>query len=481
MNRARILCLSLVALGVAVPMQSALAQPASVVAPASAPSALPDALSTALATALNDRPEMRTAALRSDIARERIRQAAARFYPTVDLLLTAQSNTVYDTFSGVTATGTVQGQTVTVAVARLSPRYTVSPALQLGNDIYTGGRDSALLRNAQAAHQADMLGAEAQTREVMRDVTLAYLHLGQAWHRWRIATRWAEVARSLEKATAGRLVAGRASQLEAETDALARAQRDLDVQTQSQEVAARRAEFLRALGRRSDVSPARPEELGPLLTNFTHELDALEARGIAPDNADAAGPGNEPELLRAHAMSQAARELVNVEKSANLPQVRLLAQYVGAGRSDSSIGSAFTDMRRGTSSVWVTVTHNLFSGFATQSRILEARMNAERMLEEATGVQSRLSLAQQGLAGALAKAEAQFEYAQQRRQVEALRLQVAQARLGAGRAYTEDVEKAHMAVAAADADILDRRIGRVAALVRLKFVSIKDVTAEAKP
>jgi outer membrane protein TolC len=477
-----------------VPVPPAFAQPAASALPASAPidatgarqsegaaPALPNSLSTALATALNDRPEFRTAALRTDIARERIRQAVARFYPTVDLLITAQNNTIYDTFSGITATGTLQGQVLTVDVARSSPRYTINPALQLSYELYTGGRDSALLRNAQAAHQADALAAQAQTREVLRDVTLAYLRLGQAWHRWRTATQWAEFARSQERATAVRLEAGRASELETQTDALARAQRDVDAQTLSHEVAARHADFLRALGRPSASLRSRPEELTPALANFERELDALMARGIVQDGAELDAPGTGPELRRAHALAEAARETVSVEKSANLPQVRLQAQYVGAGRSDASLGSALTHTRRSSFAAAVVVSFNLFSGYMTQSRVAEAKANAERMQEEAASVQRKLALAHQNLALGLAKAGVQLQLAQQRRQLEALRLQVAQAKHSAGRAFTDEVDKAQAALAAADAEILDRRIDEAVAQVRLQFVSTNDLGREAQP
>lgn len=456
---------------------SATATPAA--APTATAATLPASLASLLAMALHDRPEMRAAMLGSGAARERIRQAAARFYPTIDLQMSAQRTSLYDTFSGITATGTIQGQPVSVDVQRTSPKYTVNPTLEVAYELYSGGRDAALLRNAQAAHRGEMLGVEVQTREVMREVTLGYLRLGQAWHRWDTARRWADVARKQEHATARRFAAGRASDLEVNTDTLARAQRDLDVLSRSQDVAIAHAAFLRVLGQAPAAgATVRPEDLAPFLKEFVRELDALEASHSTSDGAAAAGGQEGPESERARATAEAARALVAAERAAHLPQVKLLAQYTGAGRSDESIGTAFGDTRKSAYAVGLLVSFNLFSGFSIQAREAEARLNAERLSADAAAIQGRLSSAWQSLQAMRARARAEQDYARQRRQVEALRLKVMQAKMDAGRASTEDVDLAHMSLAAADADVFDKRIDLIASDIRLKYASTRDMSLE---
>ncbi len=449
----------------------------SAAAPAPAPQALPSSLPDSLAIALNERAELRAATLQNDAARERTRQAAARFYPSVDLLMTTQRNKSYDTFTGITATGTVQGQTVVVDVARSSPRYTVNPSLQIGYDLYTGGRDSASVRNSQDAQRSSALRAEVLSREILREVTVDYLRLGQAWRRWQTATRWLEFAREHEQATAQRLAAGRASELESRTDALARAQRELDLRARAQDVSTRYAEFIGALGRHPEATAVRPESLAPLLAGFDHELETLDVRGLAPDAAAIAHTADAPESARAQIDAQAAREMIDVERAAYLPQVSLFAQYTGAGRSDSSVGSALGTERKGAYAFGVTVSVNLFSGFATQSRVSEAQINAARLNAEANELDTRLALGRSALESVLAQAQAQAQYTRQRREVGALQLQVAQAKADAGRGFADDVAQARMALEAIDADIADNRVDVVIARIKLQFVSSKDAAS----
>ena len=436
--------------------------------------ALPLSLPESLAIALNERTELRSAALQTDAARERTRQVAARFYPTVDVLMTAQRNKTYDTFTGVTATGTLQGQALVIDVTRRSPRYTVVPTLQIGYDLYAGGRDSASMRNAQAAERSSALRADLVSRDILREVTVDYLRLGQAWQRWRTATKWAEVARERETATVQRLSVGRASELEARSDALGRAQRELDVHARAQDVALRHLEFIGALGRRPGAMPARPEDLAPFLANFERELDALDTRGVASGAVPVPQTGDQPEFARARADVTAARELIDLERAANRPHVSLFAQYTGAGRSESSFGSALGDQRRGAYALGMTVSINLFSGFLTEARVSEAQINAARLAEEARQIDTRLAQAHSALEGTLAQTQMQLRYAIQRREVGALQLQVAQAKAEAGRGLADDVAQARMSLDAIDAGIAESRVDVVIAQVRLQFASSKD-------
>ncbi|MCP5016350.1 MAG: TolC family protein [Ketobacter sp.] len=443
-----------------------------------ATSPLGSSLAVLLAEALNDSPEMRVAILRSGAAGERIQQAAARFYPSIDFQVTAQSTELYDTFSGITASGTVLGETLVVDVERESPQYIVKPALELSYDLYTGGRDSALLRNSKSAFRADAVGVELQAHKIMREVTLGYLRLGQAWHRWKTAQRWVEVARNQEKATEKHFAAGRASELEVNTVALTRAQRELDVQSKSESFVVAYTDFLRALGRPIVGLALHPKNEASFFENFEAELNKLQTVEITKDGSKFTSAEGNHEFERAHTIALAANELVTVEKASHLPQVRLSAQYVGAGRDDGSIGSAIEDISKESYVVGLTVSWNLFSGHETRARVAEARLNATRLFEEAAEIQNRLASARKNLASVYARAKARLEYAQQHREVEALRLKVEQAKLNVGRGFTEDVEQAQMALVAADADILDKRIDVVISQVKLRFALTQDMSPE---
>lgn len=441
-----------------------------------APSAeFPTSLRDALAVAVTQRPDIRAAEQKLAGARQRTLEAAARFYPSLDFGIQARDGINYDTFSGITVTGTILGQPLAAEVTKTQPRYLLSPYVRISYDLYTGGRDSAQRQNAAALERSTMLEADILSRSILREVIVCYLQVLKARERYRLAKHWLSYAEAHEKLTLTRAAHGKASDFDLQTDALNTAQRRFEFNNATQQLADRYTDYLSALGLPPEAAEFSPERIESLGGNVDGELKALDAADASMSNVLGAPPrDSDVELQKARADLEAARHTITAERAGYRPQVNLFAQYDGIGRNDNNFGDAYHGIRRSGFQMGLTMTLNVFSGYATAARVDQAQANAERVSMDVQRLENQLKHARNRLSSELELALAQENFARERRKRAELQLRIAEAKAGVGRSEVDAVNLAQMELAAIDSDIACSRLDASMARVKLKFASSAD-------
>jgi outer membrane protein TolC len=420
-------------------------------------------LAEAVNIAIDNRIEIRIAAARAEGLQARVRQALSRYYPSLDVGLTADRVLNYDVFTGITGQVTIAGQTATINVERTVPRYTVIPSVRLSYDLFTGWRDSAVLEGSKA----DLRGGEAEalivSRDVVKDVALAYLQLRRAAQQLETAKIWVDHYVKREAAAKTRLSEGQLSDIDYRIERLAVAEREIEVRKLEREVQARVEDYTVALG---NPEPSRLPG-GRAAPGFGADLDA-EIDSIAK------WADGTLEINKTQADVEAAQFRIRSEQGSHYPQIKWYVQYAEVGRSDADVLNAFGNLRRRDYSLGFTVAYNLFSGFNTSARVAEALADSTRLSLQLTKTSKSLEHATQKLRSALERDSAALSLAEQRREIAQLKLTAAEQRFAGGLVPKTYVEQASMealdASRAVDIAKLDRSIARF----RLTFASIAD-------
>jgi outer membrane protein len=316
-----------------------LLSPAALVAPAAAQS-----LQEALALAYANNPTLQTARAQLRAVDENVPQALAGWRPTVQM-----------TGSVGTATGT-QTNTRTGTRADLD-RDTTSLQGTVSQPLYRGGRTVASTRRAEnqvLAQRARLLATEQQ---VLADTVNAYVAVIRDQEEVRLNINNEQVLTRQLQATNERFRVGeitRTDVAQAESRlAGARASR-ADSEGRLQQS---RATFTRLVGQ----APERLVAPQPLRTPAQNARDAGALAGQ-----------NNPNVVAALFDEAAARDLVDVNFSALLPQVSLNASTF---RNDNASSA---DTRSTGSQVTANLTVPLYQGGAEHAQVRQARQSAQQ-------------------------------------------------------------------------------------------------------
>ena len=399
--------------------------------------AVPVHLAEATALAINERPELRLESERQDIARSKVREARGNFYPSLDLSGSSDYIKNYDTFTGINISARIAGQDVAVNIQKEVPAYELNGALDLVYNLYTGGRDKALLGEAVdnlavAGHQ------QAVTlRRIRLQVADAYWGLKKVQMQFAMADRALELERLQIKVAQTEHRLARRSDLAYEESLLA---------GREKEVALRRAgrDCLRAYSSYRDAL-GLPE--APAVTSC-EQMPRL-ADDPDPDQYPEAPEAVHPEIQQLKSDILAAREREKAARAENAPKLDLFAKYALIGRDPDAYMDAWRDASPEYYMVGLKVSMNLFNGGKTRERIRQAEGEQRVKRLELTEKERALVQARQERQAALQNARDALSLALARKDLERTREQVAKTRLQSGR--ISELEYRQTATSAEDA------------------------------
>lgn len=297
------------------------------------------------------------------ISRSKINHAHGAFKPSLDLSSTVQRIKLYDDFTSVAITGQIGEENVDLALAKTSPRYQVNSGLGLEYNLYSGGLNSAKLREAEAQDAAAHAQHGLTRRAIILEVARAYWELRKSQIRLQVATRKADYSRSARHLADTQSMAGRISKIEHQSIVLESDEKQILARQEKLKLEDAAQKYRVAVG--IDLSEDfQPPEL-PTLADDSDAYEIVENQIL------------HPQLQKADAHLEAAVARVEAARAARRPKVDLFAHYGLVGRNDTRLTSSLRELDRDYAALGIRFSLNLFDGNRTQENIAQALAETE--------------------------------------------------------------------------------------------------------
>jgi outer membrane protein len=379
-------------------------------------------LQEALALAYANNPTLQAARARLRAADEAVPQALAGWRPTVQL-----------TGSFGTAVGNANQQG---APRRDTDRDPLSATASVTQPIYRGGRTIASTRQAENRVLAERARLLATEQQVLQDTVNAYVALIRDQEEVRLNTNNEQVlARQLqatnERFRVGEITRTDVAQAESRLAGARAARADAEGRLQ-----ASRATFQRLVGQ----PPQRLTAPQPISAPVTTAAQAAQVASL-----------NNPNVVAALFDEAAARDQVDVQFSALLPQVSVTAQ---TSRSDNA---SQPDTRINGSQVIASLTVPIYQGGAEYAAVRQARQQAQ---------QARQAIDEQRRQAQAAATQAWENLQTSRATVDSVRSQIRAAEIALDGVQREAIvgSRTTLDVLNAEQELLNARVALVRAL-----------------
>ncbi len=383
--------------------------------------AVPLSLTAATELAIKARPELSLEIEKAKLALSKVQQARGNFLPTLDFLASNSYVKSYDNFTGIDISARIAGQDISVTIDKNVPSYQLNDELSLGLNLYAGGRDRALLGEAEDNLEAAHHQEGATLRKVRLEVARAYWELKKAHLRYSMAKRELELVRMEMEIAATEQRVDRSSEVEYAAVVLKGREKEVAVKIMDRDCLRAFDHYLHVVGMEDKGLLPSVEQI-PRLTDDP-DSETNSAGGIA----------DHPDILRLGTELQAASERKEAAKAENLPKLDLFARQSLIGRDSNSLWDAWGDTQADNSMIGLRLSMNLFNGFKTMENINQAE--AEVRIKRLQLVQKKRELAEAKNVRktALETARDQLSLALTREKLEEAREKAAGSQLQSGR------------------------------------------------
>lgn len=328
----------------------------------------PTSLADAVEQALDRRLDIRMTEADQRYASARVRQARARFRPRVGLSVEFSNTRRWDDYAGISAEYDMPGVGRThIDVTSESQRYQLQPVLEASYSLYSGGGDSASLRQAQATEQSAGYATRTASQRVILEVAGRYLDLRRSCAQWKSANAALTLAVDRNRLSEGRKKSGRLAEIELREDNLALMEKRQVLEQRSKQVASAHGRYVSAVNDLPSYASPGPDTACRFDRSIEEDLRMVTS-------VTAGMPKREKYALDI----AAAREQVSVEKAARMPQVSLFARYGHIGRHDHSLNDLLSDTRRQEAVMGIRVSFDLYDGGLGRSRVDAAQVDLQR-------------------------------------------------------------------------------------------------------
>jgi outer membrane protein TolC len=313
----------------------------------------PITLAQALELAKRNNNDLQVSILQLERSKGALREQQASLLPTVGL-----TGSVSNGRSASSSLGATQQQKLNPNAPDATAETSFSGQAQLRYDLYTSGRRTAAIREAEEQLRVQELDVERQVEEIRLNVATDYYNLQQQDENVRIsrsAVQNAEAslrdANALERAGVGTRFDVLRSQVN-----LANAQQDLTNAISQQQIARRQLATRLNITQSINISAADPVQLAGLWN------ESLE-------NSIILAYQNRPELQQQLAQRQISEQQRRQALAALGPQVSLVASYdlLDVFNDNTSVSDGY--------SVGVQATLSLFDGGVAKARASQAKSN----------------------------------------------------------------------------------------------------------
>ena len=387
-----------------------------------APGDVPLDLASATGLALERRGEMDLAREKERLALSVLKEAEGNFLPTLDLTGSSSYTRNFDRFSGVEVSADIGGQDISARVENTVPSYMLQARLELLLNLWSGGRDQALLGQARDKLAAQRHHAAVTRRRIEAEVGKAYWGLKKAKLHYRMAARDARVSQRELRVARTRNRAGRLSEVELAEAVLAHQEKQTSLGTADRRCLRAFRGFLRVL-----AIPAEEDGAGGC-----HGVPTL---ADAPDVGRAGDQGEEshPEIAELASDIAADIEGEQVQRAEFYPKIDFFSRYDLVGRDTNSYFQSWRDAQSADYVVGIRLSLNLFNGMRTRERIHQARSKTRLKRLRLQNLRRRLAEASDAARTALAACRDRLSLARARGRLERAHLKLAEGRLADGR------------------------------------------------
>lgn len=401
-------------------------------------SPLPASLSAAVELAIQNRTEIRIENVRAAIQKAGVNIAKSGFLPTLDFLSEAKRASIYDVFTGYNVVVDIGGISYTVKVDQDSIPYQVSNTFEFNYNLYSGGKDAAILKEARANQASAEYGKDNTYRKITLDVASAYWELRKAQVSSSIQQRWRDYYLVSLQVAEAQLQAGRIPAIDKEEADLRFQEQEVALMQATREINDRILNYRSALGLRGDAGGSQEV---PQLTDDPERNLALPELDMS----------RHPGLLKLKADIQAASAHRETAGSEFFPKLDFFAQYSQIGRSSDSFSDAYDELHRNYYLFGVRLSINLFEGFRTLNQTRQTALAEKLARIQYEQREQELSDAGRDRSRRLAKAEDDFTLAQKRLLLSQARERVARAQNRTGK-YSELEYRKEQTAAQEEAD-----------------------------
>ena len=383
--------------------------------------AVPLSLIEATDMAIKARPDLFLEIEKTKLAVSRVKQARGNFLPTLDFLATNSYVKSYDSFTGIDISARIAGQNISVTIDKNVPSYQLNDELSFDLNLYAGGRDSALLGEAEENLQSARHQEGATERKVRLEVARAYWELKKAHLRYAMAKRELELVRMEMEVAATEHRVDRRSEVEYDAVVLKGREKEVALKTMDRDCLRAFSHNLHVVGMEDKGSLPSAEQIPRLTDDPDSETNSAE------------GISDHPDILRLEAELHAAQARTEAARAENLPKIDLVARHSLIGRDSSSLWDAWGDTQADNSMIGLRLSMNLFNGFRTEERINQAE--AEVRIKKLQLVQKKREIteAENVRKTALETARDQLSLALAHEKLEAAREKAAGSQLQSGR------------------------------------------------
>lgn len=379
---------------------------------------LPLTLEGAINTALQNRPEMHMENIQLQISQSKINHAHGAFKPSLDLSSTAQRIKLYDDFTSVAISGQIGEENVDLALAKTSPRYQINSGLDLEYNLYSGGLNSAKLREAQAQEVATHAQYGLARRAIILEVARAYGELRKSQIRLQVATRKADYSRAARHLADTQSTAGRISKIEHQRIVLEADEKQILAGQEKLKLVDAARKYRVAVG--MDLSDDfQPPEL-PTLVDDGDAYEFVENQIL------------HPQLQKVDAHLEAAVARVEAARASRRPKVDLFAHYGFVGRSDTRFASSLREQDRDYAALGIRFSLNLFDGSRTQENIAQALAETELAKLQRRVSENELTASSREKTLSLALIEDEIKLMEQKRLLQTAKEKIAMVQLQRG-------------------------------------------------
>lgn len=325
-----------------------------------APKDLPVTLKAAIDMAINNRPEVKIGKEQIRLEESRYREREGLFLPTADLSAFTQYLRNYDDYTGLDIISQLDGHEVAATIERTVPTFQIGAGVEVGYNIYSGGRDSAAINEAKGRVASSEAGKKVAERKVTLMVSKAFWELRKAQINSGIAAIELEYSRSALLVSDSQLKSSRIPSIERDTQALEVREKETALADCRSVLASCFSTYLNALGISGKVEIS------------AGQIPALK---VDSDQLPVKDEGERPEISRLKADMVAANARKAIAAADNFPKLDFFAKYQLTGRDDSYFHSG-QDIKSDNLVVGVKLTSNIFDGFRTTERQRAAKAEA---------------------------------------------------------------------------------------------------------
>jgi outer membrane protein TolC len=324
---------------------------------------LPVKLDEAIDVALHNRVDIAIVSQQSSSATSKVNVARGYFLPQISLSGSSKRTNYIDKFTGIEANASLGDQTYHVSVQKDNPSYESNAGLDLTYNIYSGGRDTAVLEAAIAEQTALKHQETATKQKVSLEVMNAYWLLRKSQVLSRIAERASLHAKKLLLVSQAKKASYLISEIDAESEALSVKEAELAVADAGRDKERNLNKFRESLG----ISDSSPRAQVAESVSLSDDPDMVSCEDLRPAS-------DRPETLMLKSEVIAAENRVKGAEAAYLPKIDLITNYRVVGRDNDDYFKS-TQLRSDDYMVGVTFSFTLFDGF--KDRIALAKSEEE--------------------------------------------------------------------------------------------------------